>query len=382
MDYFCSIWYKLVMKINLSKKDLQTLIKLLHTREINIDVSSMYLYYLTNETYSIKEKNILSLMNKRKLSVNQAFYYEFINVLDLDYKDEDYILANKTCKISDIKALDIEKYISNPYYQTIKVPEVKEETWYFKYDRIEAYEGFMYNDISVLENEYFAEKSSFGFFQKPYKYLSVSEGDDIWMCVTPHEMETMEPSINEARGNVLVFGLGLGYYPFMISRKSNVNSITIIEKDIRVISLFKKYILPQFPNKEKITIIEEDAFSYLKKNDIENKFNYSFVDLWHNVDDGIPLYLRFKKETKEMIRTHFSYWIETSLLVYLRRLMLSLLDEQADNASEDNYLKEENYDDHIINRMYQITKNKTINSIEEIYSLLSDNGLRKIAEEI
>ena len=62
--------------------------------------------------------------------------------------------------------------------------------------------------------------------------------------------------------------------------------------------------------------------------------------------------------------------------------MLSLLDEQADNASEDNYLKEDNYDDHIINRMYQITKNKTINSIEEIYTLLSDNGLRKIAEEI
>lgn len=370
------------MKIELSKNDLQVLIKLLQTREINVDVSSMYLYYLMNETSSIKEKDILSLMNKRKLSVNQAFYFEFINALDLDYKDDDYILANKTCKISDIKALDINKYLSNPYYQTIKVPEVKEETWYFKYDKIDAYEGFMYNDLEVLENEYFAEKSSFGFFQKPYKYLSVTEGDDIWMCVTPHEMETMEPSINEARGNVLVFGLGLGYYPFMISRKPNVNSITIVEKDPRVISLFKKYILPQFPYKEKITIIEEDAFSFLKKNDIESKFNYSFVDLWHNVDDGISLYLRFKKETKNMIRTHFSYWIEKSLLVYLRRLMLSLLDEQADNASEENYIHEENFDDHIINRMYQITKDKKILSIKEIYSLLSDDGLRTIAEKI
>lgn len=370
------------MKIELSNEDLQKLIKLLQVREVNMDVASMYLYYLTNEANSIKEKNVQSLVNKRKLSIDRAFYYEFINTLDIDYKDEDYIIANKICKISDIKELDIKKYQMNPYYRTIIVPEITKEKWYFKYDTIKPYEGFMYNDIEVLEEEYFAEKSSFGFFTKPYKYLSVTEGEDIWMCVTPHEMETMEPSINEARGKVLVFGLGLGYYPFMISLKNNVSSITIVEKDPNVISLFTKYILPQFPNKEKITIVEEDAFSYIDNNKIEDTFNYSFVDLWHNVDDGIPLYLKFKKKTKNNRKIHFVYWIENSLLVYLRRLLLSLLDEQADNATEENYKLEKNLDDHIINRMYYITKEMKLSSIDEIYELLSDESLRKLAEDI
>ena len=222
------------MKIELVNQDLKKLINLLHVREINMDVSSMYLYYLLNEANSIKEKNVLNYVKKRNLSLDRAFYYEFLNVLELDYKDPDFILANKTCRIQNIKELKIDKYINNPYYRMIKVPETTSESWYFKYDTIEAYEGFMYKDLEVIPNENYAEISSLGFFSHPYKYLSVTQGDEIWMCVTPHEMETMEASIEEARGNVLVFGLGLGYYPFMISRKSNVNKITIIEKDKKV----------------------------------------------------------------------------------------------------------------------------------------------------
>jgi len=370
------------MKINLTKLEVGKLLDLLQTRETNMDVSSMYLYYLTNEANSIQEKAVNNWMKQRRLSVDRAFYYELLNILELDHRDPDYINANKTCHIQDIKALDPKKYIDNPYYQNIKVPETKSSSWYFKYDTLEAYEGFMYQDLEVVPQENYAEHSKLGFFTKPFKYLSVTQGDEIWMCITPHEIETMEKSIEEARGNVLVFGLGLGYFPYMISSKTNVRSITIIEKDKNAIELFTKHILPQFRFKDKIKIVESDAFEYLKNNDISSNFNYSFVDLWHNVDDGISLYLQFKKLTKDNEITYFSYWIETSLLVYLRRLLLSLIDEQAGGSTAEDYTQEENIDDHIINRMYQIYKDLEITSYAQIHELLSDNSLRKLAELI
>lgn len=370
------------MKINLTKEDLQKLLDLFQTREINMDISSMYLYYLTNESTSIKEKNVSRWMKDRKLSVDRAFYYEFLNVLELDHKDKYYMDANKQCKVSDIKQLDPNVYTANPYYQTIKVPEVKSKSWYFKYDTIEAYEGFMYDDLFVDAKNNYAENSRLGFFTKPYKYLSVTQGDEIWMCVTPHEMNTMAPSIEEARGNVLVYGLGLGYFPFMVSNKFNVNKITIIEKDKNAIELFTKYILPQFPNKDKISVVEADAFEYTKNHDIASSYNYAFVDLWHNVEDGIPLYLMMKKLTKGNTKTRFSYWIEESLLVYLRRLLLTLIDEVADGADESNYVKELNQDDHVVNRMYQVYKEKNITTYEQIYQMLSDESLRHLAEEL
>ena len=60
------------------------------------------------------------------------------------------------------------------------------------------------------------------------------------MLITPNEIETMKKSISEATGNVLTYGLGLGYYAYMVSMKENVESVTIVEKDKEIIDLFKK----------------------------------------------------------------------------------------------------------------------------------------------
>ena len=68
-----------------------------------------------------------------------------------------------------------------------------------------------------------------------------------------------------AFGNVLTFGLGLGYYAYMVSEKESVESVTIVEMNEDVIQLFKKYVLPQFKNAEKIKIIKADAFEYAQQ---------------------------------------------------------------------------------------------------------------------
>ena len=64
--------------------------------------------------------------------------------------------------------------------------------------------------------------------------------DVVWMSTDPNEIITMNPYIQKAHGDILVMGLGLGYYPFMTALKDDVKSITIIEKDPKVIDIFKK----------------------------------------------------------------------------------------------------------------------------------------------
>lgn len=61
-------------------------------------------------------------------------------------------------------------------------------------------------------------------------FPAVLENERIWMTITPNEIETMKEAVDKAFGNVLTFGLGLGYYAYMVSEKVNVESITVVEK--------------------------------------------------------------------------------------------------------------------------------------------------------
>lgn len=70
----------------------------------------------------------------------------------------------------------------------------------------------------------------------------------------------MKEAVAEAHSNVLTFGLGLGYYAYMISEKNQVEQVTVVENNEDVIQLFQQYILPQFKHSPKITIIRADAF--------------------------------------------------------------------------------------------------------------------------
>ena len=97
------------------------------------------------------------------------------------------------------------------------------------------------------------------------------------MSLIPHEINTMKHHIIDAFGNVLVLGLGLGYYVFHIARKKDVDKITIIEKDKRVIKIFKENLLPYFENKDKITIIEDDAIKYLST---PKDYDYCFLQFF------------------------------------------------------------------------------------------------------
>lgn len=214
-----------------------------------------------------------------------------------------------------IHRLDLGEYERNPYYRNIRLPAVRIGNSELKYERYKPFEGFVCNDI--LRTTEGRQIPQIGFFETEFTYPAVLEQERIWMTVTPNEIETMKEPVAAAFGRVLTFGLGLGYYAYMVSEKDNVDSVTIVEINEDVIHLFKRHILPQFKQAEKIRIVHGDAFDFARTHLARNAYDYVFTDLWHDVSDGIDLYLRMKQVERQHPGTKFSYWIEKSMKCYL-----------------------------------------------------------------
>ncbi|WP_239094011.1 hypothetical protein [Bacillus sp. B15-48] len=214
-----------------------------------------------------------------------------------------------------IHKLDVNEYANNPYYQQIHIPTVKIGDSELKYEKFKAYEGFVCNDI--IQTKQRRQIPQIGFFQQEFKFPAILEKERIWMTITPNEIETMREPVEQAVGNVLTFGLGLGYYAYMVSEKESVESVTIVDNNQEIIDLFQQYILPQFKNKQKVTVIKADAFKYAETDMAHGKYDFVFTDLWHDVSDGIEMYLKMKTYEKQCPDTVFTYWIEKSILCYL-----------------------------------------------------------------
>ena len=194
------------------------------------------------------------------------------------------------------------------------------------------------------------------------------------MCITPNEINTMEKHIAKAKGNIVTFGLGLGYFAYMASMKNDVKNVTIVEKDKDIISLYNQYIFPFFPYKNKIHIVEEDAIKYIEKNQL-SEFDYAFFDLWHNAEDGLPLYLKIKSLD---IKTNAGYWIEESLICMYRRCLLTVIYESLNGYSDDDYRKARNPIEKVINEIYFKTKKYHFESYDEITKFVSKENILKL----
>ena len=219
--------------------------------------------------------------------------------------------------------LDPKTYAENPYYRNIRIPEVKFGRWKLTYQEYAPYEAFIYQDVRVKPDS--REIPVLGYFTEPFRYPSVMENGHEWMSIKPSELETLTDSIDKAHGRVITFGLGLGYYAYMVSLKPEVTEVTVVERSEEVIELFKTHILPQFSHPEKVNIIRSDAYDYMDHNMKPGMYDYVLADLWHDVSDGLDLYLKFKKRESRFPGTEFDYWAESSLLSAVRWQLFDLI---------------------------------------------------------
>ena len=332
--------------------------ELLGNNNININIADM-LNMAFNYTDIINPNEFDSSIDEKDNIINQL--YDFYQ---LDRNNEDNQAVVNEYIRNNIKCLEPKDYLDNPYVKTIKATG-KYNGYVLKMINYEPYQLFPYDEIKVTKD--FKEYSQIGYFKKPFSYLALTQGNNIWMSLNPNEIETMKPFIARGKGNVLVLGLGMGYVPFMLANKPEVKSITIVEKDQNIIDLFNKLLFPSFINKNKIKIIKDDAINYVNKN---HKYDYIFADLWHNPEDGLDLFIKLKKADMRI-----DCWLDVSLFAMLRRCMMTLIEETINGNKEEDYKHARNVTDKVINKYYFNTKNLVINNEDDLIKLLSDKTL-------
>ena len=139
----------------------------------------------------------------------------------------------------------------------------------------------------------------------------LNKSNECIMSSNLFERLTNQNFIDTAKGDVIIFGLGLGLIIFPLLEDDEVTSITVIDKSVDIIDNIGP-IIKKYDVNDKLTIINGDVFTYYQQlNDA--KFDVAYFDYWNIVDSTIyndmetlkELYKNNIKETGQIM-----YWCE------------------------------------------------------------------------
>jgi hypothetical protein len=119
-------------------------------------------------------------------------------------------------------------------------------------------ENNLNNYLKPMNGERFAltkcSHMNFQLYDKMFMQMSIMSNDD-------YEKENNLRVIREARGDVLIAGLGIGLIVLPIMNKPEVTSVDVLELHQEVIDMIK----PQLPLNEKVRIILANAYSFVPR---------------------------------------------------------------------------------------------------------------------
>lgn len=285
------------------------------------------------------------------------------------------IAQEPTLHRNEIEKLRKEDIMSNPYLANIKVPKVASQNFQLSNRRI-IRSGLVTKyksksrDLSTMR-----QKNSYFICDYPLCFPGLTEGksNTCWMTVEPFEIETFKEFIEEAQGDVLLIGCGLGYAAYMLSEKEEINSVTIIDYNQEVLDLFNEHILPQFKNKEKIQTVQGDGLEYLKQADL-SIYDHVNVDVWYDTVDMIYPYLRCLEIEKENPDVKFSYWLEDELKEAIQKSLIAAVAN--DNQPYNNRVQHIN-DGFLLGIIGEdIVKKTPLNTYEDVYHLIDIDNIR------
>jgi hypothetical protein len=109
---------------------------------------------------------------------------------------------------------------------------------------------------------------------------------DSWMSMLPSEIESQEIGLHAARGHTVVFGLGMGWLTGNLALRTEVDQVTVVERDGDVIDLVRATgVFDQLPAdaRAKITIIQADALEWRPREPVDTLQ----ADIWLTLlEDG------------------------------------------------------------------------------------------------
>lgn len=265
-------------------------------------------------------------------------------------------------------------YMNRPYYKTIKLNKINSDEFTYQTQMINANELFSLSSIQFDPNRELNDSIRLVALDKPMEVTILYQHNEVWMLDVPSEAETIDPVARKSYGNVLTFGLGIGYFPFMCMLNSDVKSITVIEKSKSVIELFNQNLRPQFPNTIPLTIIEGDAFDYWNE-DTLNLYDSVFVDIWRSNDDGLVLI----QKLLELYLPEYNkvdFWIESSCLEIMPTLILLYFEALSRNKHAKVYDKTYQRILRKIDRYFR-NMNETIDDVTKLKDTMYDMKLHR-----
>ena len=252
----------------------------------------------------------------RECGVSRAYAYAeclaALCGLDTSGRDRDLFRHYFVPMIHELDPADFE---NDAYYQNIKIKPGKSGKWEYRQMKLKPCEAFVCNDFLVTRDGRMIPQ--LGFFMREFSLPGVLENGREWMTLMPNETVTSKQAIEKSHGKVLTFGLGLGYFAYMAARKSEVESVTVVDLSADAIALFEQNLLPQMECRDKIKVVHADAFAFAEQHYPRDEFDFVFADIWHDVSDGKDLYLRFKQLERLNGRMKYTYWMENSIKCYL-----------------------------------------------------------------
>ena len=230
--------------------------------------------------------------------------------------------------------LSTQAYIKNPYTTNIRFDDLSQTAFKYTQETIEAHTLFSVSSIIDDENRELNDWMMLRAMDEPYQATFLWQDDEVWMLDAPSEMNTIEPYARKAKGKVLTFGLGIGFYVYMALLNEDVESVTIVEHSQEVIHLFNTVLRLQFPSNKEITIIQGDAFDYFNEQTL-NQYDSVFVDIWQSNDDGLIL---IEKLLEQYLPPYekVDFWIESSCMEIMHALVFMVLKGILENKAYKN----------------------------------------------
>lgn len=269
--------------------------------------------YLCFTPGAITKDDVTALAQECGLPANDAYMALLAAHCGLDTSRPDDARLYRAYFPRMVRRHDTAAYLADAYMQTVRPSRGQQGGIELVTETVAPMELFVADDfVTDAQGRIYPQ---LGWFDEAFSFPAIREDGQVWMTVTPNEINTIQPAVQQSSGKVLTFGLGLGYYAFHALLKKDVSSVTVVERNPQVIDVFRRLLLPFFPRQANLHIVEADAFDYAEHRMPQEGFDTVFTDLWHDVGDGLGLYRRMK--ALEVPGPRYLYWIERTLRCYM-----------------------------------------------------------------
>lgn len=225
--------------------------------------------------------------------------------------------------------LSVDEWENSPYHSHVSLDMVKNDHFSYQTEKTAGHELFNVDVIQKDPKRELNDWMKLRAMDQNFDAIYLYQDDNDWMLDAPSEAATNNVPAGKAHGNVLTFGLGIGYFIYMALANPEVISVTCIENSPQVIEMFNRFLYPQFPHEKPVQLIEGDAYQFFNEEYL-SKYDYIFTDIWQSTQDGLVCIEKLLEQYNPPLEKA-DFWIEDSCLETMWTLIYLYFDAKANH---------------------------------------------------